>query len=175
METEDCSIQLLGLKNGSHQFFYDLDDAFFSSFDNPDILSGAVNAVVNIEKSPIQYDFSVSLNGELVTVCDRCLDPLTVPIENHEEFILRFGAETNLDDEDLITLSEDESVFNIAERLFEMAVVALPLVKTHPEGKCNPEMTAILESHSTQNNNTETSGDPRWDALRKISTNNSKN
>lgn len=175
MKTEDCSIQLLGLKNGTHQFFYDLDDAFFASFGNPDIVGGNVRATVSIEKSTMQYDFSVSLQGEVVTICDRCLDPLTVTIENNEEFIVRFGSETNLDDEDLITLSEDESVFNIAERLFEMTVVALPLVKTHPEGKCNPEMTAILESHSTQNNNTETSGDPRWDALRKISTNNSKN
>lgn len=170
MKTEDFSIQLLGLKNGSHQFFYDLDDDFFASFGNTDVLGGTVKAEVDIEKSTLQYGFVIAVKGMVVTTCDRCLEPLSVNVENREEFVVRFGVETNLDDEEHIILSEEDSVFNIADRLFEMAVVALPLVKTHEEGKCDAEMTAILEAHSVTSDKTETSGDPRWDALKKIST-----
>lgn len=167
----DFDIQLLGLKNGCHEFEYRLDDDFFSHFEGDEISGGEVVATVRIEKNMSQFSFVADIEGKVVTTCDRCLDPLEVEIENEEEFAVHVGGVTSTENDELIELSEDDSVLNIAERLYEMCVVALPIVKVHDEGECNGKMIEVLEAHKPEGNiKNENSSDPRWDALKQIST-----
>lgn len=171
MNMKDFDIQLSGLKNGCHTFEFRLDDGFFSHFEGDEINGGEVVATVRVEKNMSQFSFVADVEGKVVTTCDRCLDPLEVEIGNEEEFAVHIGGETNTDNEDLIELGEDDSVLNVAERLYEMCVVALPIVKVHDEGECNEEMIKVLDAHQPDGNmKNENSSDPRWDALKQIST-----
>lgn len=166
----DFDIQLLGLKNGCHELEFRLDDDFFSHFEGDEIRGGEVKAIVSIEKNMSQFSFVIDVEGKVVTTCDRCLDPLEVEIENEEDFAVHVGGETNTENEELIELGEDDSVLNIAERLYEMCVVALPIVRVHEEGSCNEEMIKVLKAHQPNSDKNESSSDPRWDALKEIST-----
>lgn len=163
----DFSIQLAGMKNGNNRFEYELDDAFFSERGSEKIFGGNVKAIVNIEKTGGQMRADVSVEGVVKTACDRCLGELKVEISNREEFGVRIGDETNYEDEELITIAEDDGMLKMGDRIYEMCVVALPIVCTHKEGECNKEMIEILEAHSASNNE-EKSSDPRWDALKNI-------
>jgi len=164
----DFSIQLAGLKNGNNRLEYGLDDAFFAEMGGEKILGGNVKSVVEIEKTGSQMRVNVTVEGVVKTTCDRCLDEMEISIENQEEFSVRMGAETNYDDEEMVIIGEDDGMLQMGERMYEMCVVALPIVCMHEEGKCNEKMIEILEAHSAGNNNEEKSSDPRWDALKKI-------
>lgn len=170
VNAEDYSVQVLGLKNGHQEMRFKLGDSFFEAFEGDEINGGDVDAVVEIEKSGVQSDFRVSVSGVVKTVCDRCLEPLDVEIENSEEFAVRVGETACMDDDELVVLSEQDAVLDLSSRLFEMCVVALPTVRVHEEGKCNEEMVRILEAHAPNSGNEENTSDPRWDALKNIST-----
>lgn len=163
----DFSIQLAGLKNGNNKFEYELGDAFFAEMGSEKILGGDVKAVVNVEKTGSQMRVDVRVAGAVKTVCDRCLDEMEVNIENEEEFGVRMGGETSYEDEDMVVIAEDDGMLQMGERMYEMCVVALPIVCVHEEGECNERMIEILVAHSASNNE-EKSSDPRWDALKKI-------
>lgn len=170
MNAEDYSVQVKGLKNGRQEMTFKLDDSFFEAFGSQEILGGDVDVVVEIEKNGFQTEFDVNVKGVVKTVCDRCLDPLDIEIENSEEFAVRIGEEACLDDEEMIVLTEQDAVLDLGERFFEMCVVALPTVRVHKEGECNEEMVRIIEAHAPKADNEENTSDPRWDALKKIST-----
>lgn len=163
----DFSIQLAGLKNGSNRLEYELGDAFFAEMGSEKILGGDVKAIVDVEKTGGQMRVDVRVKGLVKTTCDRCLEEMEIEIENNEEFGVRVGAETNYDDEEMVTIAEDDGMLQMGERMFEMCVVALPIVCVHEEGECNEKMIEILEAHSASNKE-EMSSDPRWDALKKI-------
>jgi len=164
----DFSIQLAGLKNGRNEFEYGLDDAFFAAMEGEKILGGTVKAVVVVEKTGSQMRVEASVDGVVKTTCDRCLDEMEVEISNSEEFSVRLGTETCYDDEEMITIAEDDGMLQMGERLYEMCVVAMPIVCMHEEGGCNEKMIEILAAHSAENNDEKKSSDPRWDALKKI-------
>lgn len=163
----DFSIQLAGLKNGNNRFEYELEDEFFAEMGGEKILGGDVKAAVNIEKTGNQMRVDVSVEGVVKTTCDRCLEEMGIEISNSEEFGVCIGGETNYDDEEMITIAEDDGMLQMSERMYEMCVVAMPIVCMHKEGECNEKMIEILEAHSASNNE-EKSSDPRWDALKNI-------
>jgi len=163
----EFSIQLSGLKNGSNEFEYGLGDEFFAEMGGEKILGGEVKAMVNVEKTGSQMRVDVRIEGVVRTTCDRCLEEMEIEIENEEEFGVRMGAETCYDDEEMVVIGEDDGMLKMGERMYEMCVVALPIVCMHKEGECNEKMIEILEAHSASNNE-EKSSDPRWDALKKI-------
>lgn len=163
----DFSIQLAGLKNGNNEFKYELGDAFFAEMGGEKILGGDVKAIVNIEKTGSQMRADVRIDGTVKTTCDRCLEEMEVEIENQEEFGVKVGAETSYEDEEMITIAEDDGMLQMGERMYEMCLVAMPIVCVHEDGGCNEKMIEILEAHSASNNE-EKSSDPRWDALKNI-------
>lgn len=168
MPVNDAGFQIAlpGLHNGLNEIEYDLDDAFFARFEGEDISSGSVKAEVEVAKGSLQAEFTVRISGDVTTVCDRCLDPLVVHIENEEQFVARVGLTEELENEDSIILSQDNPVVDLSSRLYQMCVVALPLARVHRAGECNEAMIEILRAHEAENN--EKSGDPRWDALKNI-------
>lgn len=163
----EFSIQLAGLKNGSNELEYELEDGFFAEMGGEKILGGGVKAVVNVEKTGSQMRVDVRVEGVVKTTCDRCLEEMEVKIENEEEFGVRMGSETSYEDEDMVIIAEDDGMLQMDERLYEMCIVALPIVCVHEKGKCNEKMIEILEAHSASSNE-EKSSDPRWDALKNI-------
>lgn len=172
MNNRVCEITLTALAVGTHEFEYDLDDAFFASFGNEEVTGGRVHASVTVAKNQLQCDVTVHVEGELVTFCDRCLDPLTVPVENDEEFVAKVGECADDEDEDLVTVAADDPRLCLDSRLYQMCVVAMPIMRVHAEGECNPEMIEILRAHqadaSVVADAEEKKSDPRWDALKDI-------
>ena len=54
-------------------------------------------------------------------------------------------------DEDVLVIDRTESELNLNQFVYDYICLGLPLVKVHPEGKCNPEMLRYLtESEGTE-------------------------
>ncbi len=125
-------VQLDKLEIGEHLFDLQLDNSYFSTIENSELLGGTIDvkARLNLRKE----DFSVDMDimGQVQVTCDRCLDAMDVEVDVYEEEL---------------EFEEDTKQIDLAWLAYELIIVNLPLVHSHQEGGCNPEMDALLQNH----------------------------
>lgn len=81
--------------------------------------------------------------GTVVTPCDRCLDDVTLEIEVEAEMTVLFGDEAKEFDGEQVTLQRGDEL-NIAQFVYDSIMLALPMIRAHKEGECNPDMIARI-------------------------------
>ena len=79
--------------------------------------------------------------------CDICLDPVEQSIETTQRLEVKLGKE-NSEEDDLVTVAEDEGILDVAWYLYEFIALAIPIKHVHAPGKCNPAMVRALEEYS---------------------------
>ncbi|MGQ1787841.1 MULTISPECIES: YceD family protein [unclassified Saccharicrinis] len=175
----DYNIAFKGLKDGKHQFHYSIDQSFFDAIEESAIKNGdfEVDVTMNKNSQMLQLDFNI--DGNVQSVCDNCLGEVTVPIQYTGTMYIKFGLVYDEPSEEIIVLPYEENDFNVAQLIYELITVSMPLRSVHEDyEKCDPEMTAKLEEfsagHHEANDNTEEAIDPRWAALKKLKDNNNK-
>lgn len=135
------------LKDGLHQFDYEVDNHFFSCFDYSLIDAGKVEILLELDKKSTMLVGNFSISGEIETVCDRCNDPLSLPVKGKHRLVFTFGNEDS-GNESLIVLPPEAYELHLANYIYEFISLCLPLKKVHPAGKCNEEMLKIIQQHS---------------------------
>ena len=125
-------VQLDKLEIGEHLFDFQLDNSYFSTIENSELLGGTADVKARLVLR--EEDFSVDLDivGQVQVTCDRCLEAMDVDIDVYEEEL---------------ELEEDPKQIDLAWLAYELIIVNLPLVHSHQEGGCNPEMDALLQNH----------------------------
>ena len=144
----DIKLNLSTEPLGQHVREYALDDAFFASLDQDEILGGACKATVDMTVRETGASLHVSVSGTVKVICDRCLDPMDVALEPFEDEVLLKLAPEAGEDDNAIYVAESDPVFDLGWLLYELIAVRLPVVHSHAEGECNPEMEAILNEMS---------------------------
>lgn len=81
--------------------------------------------------------------GTVVTPCDRCLDDVTLEVEVEAEMTVLFGDEAKAFDGEQVTLQRGDEL-NIAQFVYDSIMLALPMIRAHKEGECNPDMIARI-------------------------------
>ena len=164
-------IQFAGLKEGRHEFEFDVDDLFFEQFESSEIKKGKLAVTVILEKNPQILEMSFFINGMVKTICDRCLDELNLPVQYQGKLFFKFGEESYELTDEIIILSSSEYKINISQFIYEFIHLALPYRKIHPDidgaSGCNSEMILKLDS-LTNNESKEKNYNPSWDKLKKI-------
>ena len=125
-------IDLSRLPIGTHRFDIQLDSDFFANVEKSEILSGNVSckAVLNLREE--DYQLTITVQGTVFVVCDRCLDPMPIEINANDE---GEWLEANGESLDLSWLA------------YEIVSINIPLVHSHQAGGCNKQMDLLLQSH----------------------------
>jgi uncharacterized metal-binding protein YceD (DUF177 family) len=181
-------IAFKGLKDGAHIFEYRLGDAFFGLFEQSLVKKGDLKATVTLKKSSRMLELHFSIEGEVGTICDRCLGHLNIPVNCQETIYVNFGDEYDEPSEELVVLPHEEHSINLAQFMYEFIVVSLPIRHVHPDNEdgtpgCDPEMLAQLGEYMVDENTPADAGeetedgeriDPRWEDLKKLKNKNNK-
>ena len=170
MDLDNLHIDLKGLKVGSTALSLSLDDAYFEAIDAPEVRRGNLLVRLGIERTQqdiFLLDFHIT--GTVTVACDRCLDDMEQPIEAEERVEAKFG-ESYSEDDDCVTVAEDEGILDVAWLIYEFVVLAIPVRHVHAPGKCNPAMIRLLDEHSAARSGEgdEAAIDPRWAALAQL-------
>jgi uncharacterized metal-binding protein YceD (DUF177 family) len=152
-------IQFIGLKLGFHEYQFDINDAFFADREYAIIHNGNVSVSLILEKKETMMIGEFTIDGSVYTDCDRCNDPIEVPVKGSYRLVYKFGTEIS-DDEALIVLHPDSYELDIRDNLYELITVSMPIRLVHAEGECNNEMLELLAKHTVQR---EESDDEDWD------------
>ena len=167
------------------EYQYQLDDAFFLDLDAPEVQKGQVNVTLKVRKTSGVYQLDFHTEGEVVVICDRCLDEMEQPIETTDRLKVKLGAECSEED-DMVIVPEEEGYINVAWFIYEFIALSIPMKHVHAPGKCNKDMVSKLSKHlrvsgddeddddflEEDSSNEPQTIDPRWNELKKILDNN---
>ena len=125
-------VSLDSLEIGDHLFDFQLDNSYFSAIENSELLGGAVDVKVRLILHENEFVLDLDIVGQVQVTCDRCLDAMDIDVDIYEEDM---------------ELEEDTQQLDLAWLAYELIIVNLPLVHSHQDGGCNPEMDALLQDH----------------------------
>ena len=165
---ESFKIDLKGMKTDEQRLEFDLNDDFFKALDVSEVNGGALHVSVSIRKATGFYELQFHAEGTVTVPCDICLDDMDQPIETDHVLVAKLGAETNTEDDDVVTVDENEGILDTSWLIYEFIALAIPIKHVHAPGKCNSAMTQKLEELSGAVRSGEGEIDPRWEALKKL-------
>ena len=167
---EQFKINLKSLTDEVTALEFDLDDQFFAALDGSEVRHGVLHVSASIRKMTGFYELLLHTEGTVTVTCDRCLDDMDQPVETDNRLVVKLGAAYSEED-DVITLPEDEGILDASWLIYEFIVLAIPIKHVHAPGKCNPAMSQVLEELSADRSSDEESAqpiDPRWSKLAEL-------
>ena len=143
MSTNDSPIvNLRQVEREDARLLFHLDDAFFEALDQDEILGGSieVEALVRFGAADT-FTFSYTLSGRVSVPCDRCLDPVSLPIEVKDRVKVAYRDDNDeAIDADLTVIPYSQLNYDMAWDIYELILLNLPLRRIHSEGECNADM-----------------------------------
>ncbi len=158
----DYIIPFLGLKTGNHSFEYAITDKFFEEIEYSIIHRGKVNVQLNLEKKETMLIGNYQIEGLVTVDCDRCNDPVEVPVKGEYRIIYKLGGDES-NDESIVDLDVDAYEIDIMMNIYEFITVSLPTRAVHPKGECNEEMVALLNQYVVNDIDSEIDEYDDWD------------
>ena len=158
-ELDGYKVDLKGMTSDTVSYRWQADNDFFSAVQGSEIKHGLLDVALRVKRTSGAYELEFQLKGEVEVSCDRCLEPMDLPIEALSTLKVVMGDEY-ADDGDVVTIPEREGTINVAWNIYEFAALQIPLRHVHEDGKCK----APFPNPSPE----EEGSDPRWDELRKI-------
>ena len=167
---ERFDIDLKALTDEVTPLSWELDDQFFASLEGAQLQGGSLHVSGSIRKAVGFYELLLHCEGTVEVTCDRCLDPMSQPVEADQRLIVKLGTAYTEDDE-VITVDEAKPVLDTALLIYEAVALAVPIQHVHQPGDCNDAMMRKLNelsaARSSDADATE-AVDPRWAALLKL-------
>ena len=171
---DEYKIRIAGVEIGTYSYSMICDKAFFELSEISEVEDGLLNLQIEMDKSEKMLDLKFHFAGEVVAPCDRCLDPVTIPMDFDEQLIVNLVPEVEEDfenDENIWMVDENIYELDLFHFIYETIRLALPHRIVHPDDEngnstCNPEVLKKLESLSQSEKPQEI--DERWAALKDL-------
>ncbi|CAG5076729.1 YceD family protein [Parvicella tangerina] len=169
-------IQYSGLKLGTHTFDFEIGSKFFESFEYSDIQECAVHVKMSMEKSSTMMVLLFDVEGKVEFPCDRCLEPVSLPIHGDYRQVVKFSDYEESSDEEIIILPTGEYEIDVKKLIYDFIMLSVPLKRAHEEGECDEELVEKLNDflidelpeEPTDSEENEDDIDPRWQALKDL-------
>jgi len=171
-------IPFVGLKLGKHHFEYQINNAFFGIFEYDEFKNSDIKVDLVLEKKSNMLELGFKHKGTVNVPCDLTGEDFDLPIKGKLKLIVRFGETFNNDNEELLILPFGEFEIDVAQYIYEMIVLSVPLKRVHPGVKDGSLKTETLEKldelkvkeQNKGKENKEENIDPRWDKLKQLLT-----
>ena len=168
-------IPFIGLKLGKHHFEYKIDKKFFDCFDYEDFNDVDVLTNLVFEKKTTLLELHFKIKGQVNINCDVTNEPYNQKIKGNFDLVVKFGEEYNDEHEDILIIPHGEYEINVAQYIYELIILSVPIKRVHPgikDGTLQSEILNKLEelSPKDQKNKESEDIDPRWNTLKKLLT-----
>ncbi len=137
-------IQFAGLKQGKHQFEFDINKKFFDGFDFDEYNDVNVKVNMVLEKKSTMLELSFKHKGTVNVPCDLTNEDFDLPIKGKLNLIVKFGEEYNDENDEMLILPHGEFEVDVAQYIYEMIVLSVPSKRIHPGVKDGTLDTNVL-------------------------------
>lgn len=179
-KTKEFLIPFIGLKLGKHHFEYQINNKFFENFDYDEFQNSDIKVSLVFDKKSNMLELEFKHKGTVNVPCDLTGEDFDLPIKGKMKLIVRFGDEFNNDNEELLILPHGEHEIDVAQYIYEMIALSVPLKRVHPGVKDGSLQTDALKKlnelkvksvkEKKEESKQEEDIDPRWEKLKKLLT-----
>ena len=174
MKQKEYTIPFSGLKQGKHNFNFEIDKTFFDSFGYDDFNDAKINVAVFLNKTSTMMELDFDASGTVNVACDITSEPYDQAIASELHLVVKFGDEYNDEDDEILIIPHGEHQLNVAQFIYEMSVLAVPQKRVHPgvaDGTLESEvLDKLQELQPKEKEENKEENDPRWDELKKLLT-----
>lgn len=174
VKQKEFDIPFSGLSQGKHKFDYHIKNTFFESFDYNEFNEADVSIHAKLNVMSTMLELELSATGTVNVNCDITSESYDQDIHSDLELVIKFGDEYNDENDEILIIPHGEHQVNIAQYIYEMLVLAVPLKRIHPgviDGSLESEALEKLdELQPKEEKEHKEDTDPRWDALKKLLT-----
>ncbi len=173
---KDFLIPFVGLKQGKHQFEYQIDKTFFEAYNFDEYNDVAVKVDLVLDKKSTMLELAFKHKGTINVPCDLTGEDFDLPIKGKLNLIVKFGDTFNNENDELLVLPHGEFQVNVAQYIYEMIVLSVPSKRVHPgvkDGTLQSEAITKLNELAPKEQieqKEEENTDPRWDKLKQLLT-----
>ena len=170
------TIPFVGLKVGEHHFDYQIDNTFFQHFEYDEFNAVDIKIDLKFEKKSTLMELYFSAKGSVNVNCDISDEPYNQAVNDDFKLVVKFGDEYNNENEEILIVSHGEYEVNVAQYIYELIILAVPIKRIHPgieDGTLQSDILSKLEELSpSEDHKVKTSEDidPRWNNLKKLLT-----
>ena len=157
-------INLTALPSDGATFNWQLDDAFFDALDEQEIQHGNLDVTLRVNRKSGAFELHFQVKGDVCIPCNRCLEPMTQPIDTEAAITVKLGEQYD-DDGEVITVPETEPEVDVAWNLYEIIALDIPIYHVHPDGQCSEEVNQLFAQEQDEDDKP---NDSRWDALKAL-------
>ena len=158
----EFDIAFVGLKPGLHEFQYEVDNKFFSTYHETDFTNCNAEIKLTLEKNTSFMMLKFEVDGKVEVTCDRCGNPLSINLWDEFNMIVKLvenPEEMNKteEDPDIYYISRTESHLHLANWIYEFICLSIPMQRMCKEAEiggpqCNKEVLAMLKKMEAGNN-----------------------
>ena len=169
MAHKDFTVQFGSLKEGFHDFKYQLTDEFFALIEQDLIQKGEVSVLLNLERFERHMSCTFTLSGWVKKNCDVCLSNLRYPVECTHNLHVKITDKQIEEEPDLISIDSNAYELDLTNHLFDYVVLSLPM-KLECKDAINREECdeKVLEMLANSKDETDNSNHPEWQKLKEI-------
>jgi len=176
-KSNEFLVQFEGLKQGSHDFDWDIDDTFFDDYGEVDFTDTHFRVDMELVKQNNMLILEFDIKGSFACTCDLCLDDIKLPVDYQEQLIVKFSSTEEGATEEMVVLGHGDYEIDVKQFIYEFILIAMPLRRVCEDAgkQCNPEMIAKLSEFNLVETNPsepeseeDDSEDNTWDALQSL-------
>ena len=179
MGRRDYDIAFVGLRQGIHEFQYQVDDKFFEAYQPQDFRRCRANIKLTLDKQNGFMLLRFEVGGMLEVSCDRCgSDALPMQLWDEFNVVIRFAEEPvsmneQEEDPDVYYIGRGESHLHIADWIYEFVNLSIPMQRMCSEEQigsqfCNNDVLDLLRKTDPGGGGNE---NPIWKGLEKVKKN----
>lgn len=161
-------IRISGVAEGQHDFDLHAEPADIGL---PEEYPHSLAIHVHMDKTHSQIILVVNVTTSAVVPCDRCLDPVTVPVAQH--FVLFYAHDTSaarlLNDDDVRIVDPNTPFIDIADDVRDYALLSIPMRRICGEDGDGVPLCKDLPAQDMHLSDEERV-DPRWEKLLSMKT-----
>ncbi len=168
-------IPFVGLKQGIHQFEYEISNDFLALFDFEEYNSSNLHVALEFNKKGTHFELNFQIEGSVNVDCDVSTEAFDLPLSNDLHLVVKFGDDYNDENEELLILPHGEYEINVSQYIYECIVLGVPSKRVHPgieDGTLQSEILERLESLAPkevkESIKAEDEIDPRWNKLKNL-------
>ena len=114
-------INFVGLKDGKHDYDFDIDEKFFGSLDYSIVEKGKIKMNMTLEKKPGVLLLTFNFKGFIDAVCDRCGDEFQLPLEGEDHLTVKYSpTEYDEESEDVVLLEPQANSVDVTHYIYEI-------------------------------------------------------
>ncbi len=163
-----------GLKQGKHQFEFDINKTFFDAFEFDEYNDVNIKVSLVLDKKSTMLELHFKHKGTVNVPCDLTNEDFDLPVKSKLELIVKYGDEYNDENDEMLILPHGEHQMDVAQYIYEMIVLSVPTKRVHPgvkDGSIDAGILNKLEELAPKEapeKKEEMNTDPRWDELKKL-------